>query len=187
MSYECIYQNNIFYIGSGVTSVPFNPINYISPTNTILHGTIKAVYTFSLEGTFQENNTTTAFVSGNEYPCNNYHQLRYLNSNNTKGNRGEIEYYLKNETAQLCDGGKFTFIRCDTNCSTCDQSTECSTCLTGYAFTFDAPNKCTNITGYYKDGQVYYKCHSTCATCAKGFEGDKHNCETCKSNFPFYK
>ena len=66
MSYECIYQNNIFYIGSGVTSVPFNPINYISPTNTILHGTIKAVYTFSLEGTFQENNTTTAFVSGNE-------------------------------------------------------------------------------------------------------------------------
>ena len=92
--------------------------------------------------------------------------------------------------------GATKFGICTSACATCTlgkdettQETNCIDCAEGYYKTEDSDTLCRlpqDIpSNYYKDGDIYRKCHTNCSTCSGGYDSDNMNCTSCKNGLKF--
>ncbi|KAL4462665.1 hypothetical protein ABPG74_000495 [Tetrahymena malaccensis] len=94
----------------------------------------------------------------------------------------EIDYILNQTSSTGLNCLEYLVVviqTCPQNCSSCDSSLNCQTCIdTFYLYSDKTCNKC--ISGYFISGINCLACDSTCQTCSGSLS---NNCLSCKTGF----
>ena len=119
---------------------------------------------------------------------NDFHWISDKEKNCVYQDNKPENYYL--------DDKDDTYKQCHKFCKKCsiggtDEKNNCDECINSYYFISSNPTQCIyeedKPSNYYKDGDTFKECHSTCATCDKGYNEElkRQNCNKCIDGYWF--
>lgn len=190
---EMFTVGNLQYTGNsdGIDTIQFEVIYGSSVQVTGCGYQVRICYETCM--TCNENNDTTE----QEHNCIDcaieYAPIIDHISNCLKKDELHIGYYYDSKDEQ--------FKHCPPSCLTCELTPTDVICLAcnndkDYYFEENVDEVCNKIPDFFTTNPNYYldkneallkRCYDDCATCHKAEEDDKHNCETCKTDFDFYE
>lgn len=112
-------------------------------------------FTFTPEGILLKDGEI--LISGKEYQASLYLGATYTPNNSTTGMKVTIRYVIKKNGIDVCYSGSQTIIKCNEGCTSCNQTSYCSGCASGFGLTDYSLTKCVDVTEghFYKDGIFY--------------------------------